>query len=161
MSTFKFNFSAFGKPKVKTSRNGNGKKIIERNIFGVIFITLTGDYYVVTNIGNFPLTIESYDVKGKNVFFTMELFNGKFQEIIQLKKADRNYRKYLPFCVGSIVKGTIYEIFKTNRFNISRVLELSDIKDEEVEYYKTTVRQAKNFFKTNYEEIIKCMNLQQ
>ena len=160
MSTFKFNFSAFGKPKIKNSRNGNGKKLIERNIFGVIFITIEGDYYVVTNIGNFPLTIESYDLKGKNVYFTMELFNGKFQEIIQLKKADRNYKKYLPFCVGSIVKGNIYEIFKTNRFNISRVLELSDINSTEYEYYRTTVRNAKNFFKNNYEEIIKCMNLQ-
>ena len=160
MSTFKFNFSAFGKPKIKNSRNGNGKKLIERNILGIIFVNIEGDYYVVTDIGNFPLTIESYEVKGKNVFFTMELFNGKFQEIIQLKKADRNYKKYLPFCVGSIVKGNIYEIFKTNRFNISRILELSDIDSALIEKYKATIHLAKDFFRNNYEEITKCMNLQ-
>ena len=89
------------------------------------------------------------------------LFDNKFQEIIRLNKATRNYKKYLPFCVGSIVKGNIYNIFGKNRFNISRVLELSDIENDKIEYYKLNVHNAKMFFKTNYEDIMKCMNLQQ
>lgn len=161
MSAIKFNFSAFGKPKVKKTKDANNKKIVERNILGVINITLEGKYYVHTDTEDYSLTLESYDIKGKNVFYTIELFDNKFQEIIRLNKATRNYKKYLPFCVGSIVKGNIYNIFGKNRFNISRVLELSDIEDDKIEYYKLNVHNAKMFFKTNYEDIMKCMNLQQ
>ena len=119
MSAIKFNFSAFGKPKVKKTKDANNKKIVERNILGVINITLEGKYYVHTDTEDYSLTLESYDIKGKNVFYTIELFDNKFQEIIRLNKATRNYKKYFKHIDCQTKHNLTYSNNKSNSLNNS------------------------------------------
>lgn len=158
MAEIKFNFSSFGKPKIKkTSNNLPRREIMHKAVIGVIGINLDGTYYVDLLNNKYPLTIESYDLKGKNVYYCVELQNNRTLEIISLTKKQRNTKKYLPFAVGSIVKGNLYRILGTPRFNISKILEYSDLNDSDIFYYKQKVREIKKYFKDNYEIILKCM----
>ena len=157
MADFKFNFSAFGKPKVKKTCDRT-RKLVDKNVLGVIGIHIDGTYYAQVGSCQLPLTIESYELRGKNVFYSIELINNKIQHIIQLNKLRQNVKKYLPFGVGCIVKGNIYNIYNTHRFNISKILELNEVPDETVFNFKTMSHEKKEFFRNNYEEIRKCMN---
>ena len=67
MADFKFNFSSFGKPKVKKSSTDRTRKLVDKNVLGVIGIYIDGTYYVQVGSCQLQLTIESYDLKGKNV----------------------------------------------------------------------------------------------
>lgn len=157
MSDFKFNFSKFGKPKVKTSRDLPRREVIQQNIIGVIGINLDATYYVDINGQKYTLTLESYDLKGKNVYYARVLQKNKTLEIIKLTKQVRNNKQYLPFAVGSIVKGSIYKILGMERFNIKKVLELKEVPEDTINYFKTQTIKHKRFFKDNYEEILQCM----
>lgn len=158
MAGFKFNFSSFGKPKVKKTSSDINRKLIERNVKGVIGITLDADYYVQVENKQYTLTIESYDLKGKNVYYCKELQNNKILEIISLTKQKRNQAKYLPFGVGCVVKGNIYNIFGKHRFNITKIIEFSELSQEDYNNFISISHNCKEFFKNNYEEIKKCMN---
>lgn len=158
MAGFKFNFSSFGKPKVKKTSNDRNRKLVERNVKGVIGITLDADYYVQVENKQYTLTIESYDLKGKNVYYCKELQNNKILEIISLTKQKRNQAKYLPFGVGCVVKGNIYNIFGKHRFNITKIIEFSELSQEDYNTFISISHNCKEFFKINYEEIKKCMN---
>lgn len=157
MSGFKFNFSHFGKPKVKKTGSSPRREIVIKDIIGVINITIDGQYYVLYKDKTYTLTLESYDLKGKNVYYAKSLIENKTLAVISLHKQDRNNKQYLPFAVGSIVKGNVYKILGIERFNINKVLELSDIPSESYNYYKQLVHEAKDFYRKNYEEIIKCI----
>ena len=157
MSGFKFNFSQFGKPKVKKTGNSPRREIVIKDIIGVINITIDGNYYVLCQDKTYNLTLESYDLKGKNVYYAKSLIENKTLAVISLHKQDRNNKQYLPFTVGSIVKGNVYKILNMERFNINKILDLSDIPSESYNYYKKLVHEAKDFYRKNYEEILKCI----
>lgn len=158
MASFKFNFSSFSKPKIKSERNLPRREIINRNVIGVIGIYLDASYYVEIDGTEYRLTIESYELKGKNVYYAKTLNESKTLEIIRLGKRVVGSRNYLPFAVGSIVKGNIYKILGTPRFNISKILELKDVPNDKLEYFKDLRHKHKQFYRDNYEEILKCMN---
>lgn len=158
MASFKFNFSTFNKPKVKTTKNLPRREVVKKNIIGVIGITIDGNYYVDLNDENYQLTLESYDIKGKNVYYSKVLQENKTLEIIRLNKRTINSKQYLPFAVGSVVKGSTYKILGVERFNINKILELKEIPEDLYNYYKTKIHKYKQFFRENYEEIIKCIN---
>lgn len=158
MAGFKFNFSEFGKPRVKKLGNSPRREIIQKNVIGVIGITIDARYFVDIDNTHYDLTIESYDIKGKNVYFAKILQNRRPLMIINLKKQTNNNKHYLPFSVGSIVKGSLYKILGFPRFNISKVLDYTDINPDEYDHYKYLSRQYKKFYVDNYEEIIKCMD---
>lgn len=158
MAGFKFNFSSFGKPKVKKTSNDRNRKLVEKNVKGVIGITLDANYYVQVENKQYTLTIESYDLKGKNVYYCRELQNNKILEIISLTKQKRNQSKYLPFGVGCVVKGNIYNIFGKHRFNITKIIEFSELSQEDYNNFISMSHNCKEFFRNNYEEIKKCMN---
>lgn len=158
MADIKFNFSSFGKPKIKKTSNGLPRReIIHKAVIGIVGINLDGTYYVDLLNNKYPLTIESYDLKGKNIYYCIELQNNRTLEIISLTKKQRDTKKYLPFAVGSIVKGNLYKILGTPRFNISKILEYSDLDDSDIYYYKQKVKEIKKYFRDNYETILKCM----
>lgn len=158
MASFKFNFSTFNKPKIKTTRNLPRREVVKKNIIGVIGITIDGNYYVDLNNENYQLTLESYEIKGKNIYYSKVLQENKTLEIIRLNKRIVNSKQYLPFAVGSIVKGNTYKILGIERFNINKILELKEIPEDLYNYYKTKIHKHKQFFRENYEEIIKCIN---
>lgn len=158
MAGFKFNFSSFGKPKVKKTSCDRNRKLVERNIMGVIGINLDAAYYVQVGEIQYSLTLESYDLKGKNVYYCKELQNNKILEVISLTKQKRNQRKYLPFGVGCVVKGNIYNIFGKHRFNITKVIEFKELSQEDYNKFISISHNCKEFFRNNYEEIKQCMN---
>ena len=77
---------------------------------------------------------------------------------ISLTKQKRNQSKYLPFGVGCVVKGNIYNIFGKHRFNITKIIEFSELSQEDYNNFISTSHNCKEFFRNNYEEIKKCMN---
>lgn len=158
MAGFKFNFSSFGKPKIKKTSYDRNRKLVEKNVKGVIGINLDATYYVQVGQNQYTLTLESYDVKGKNVYYCKELQNNKILEVISLTKQKRNQSKYLPFGVGCIVKGSIYNILGKNRFNITKVLDSTELSQEDYNNFISISHNCKEFFRNNYEEIKKCMN---
>lgn len=158
MASFKFNFSTFNKPKVKTTSNLPRREVVKKNIIGVIGITIDGNYYVDIDNENYQLTLESYNLKNKNVYYSKILQENKTLEIIKLNKRNRNNKQYLPFAVGSVVKGSTYKILGIERFNINKILDLKEIPDDKYNYYKNKIHKHKQFFRENYEEIIKCIN---
>lgn len=157
MAGYKFNFSKFGKPRVKSTNSSPRREIVAKNVIGVIGINIDASYYVETKDKQYKLTIESYELKGKNVYYARTLQNNRILNIISLKKRLVNNKQYLPFSVGCIVKGNIYKILGTERFNISRILDCKDVPEEYEYFVKTTVHIKKQFFRDNYEEIEKCM----
>lgn len=158
MVQYKFNFGKFGKPKVKSSSNLPRREIIHSNIIAVICIDINGEYHADFDDKLYDLTLESFELKGKNVYYARTLQNNKTLNIISLKKCKNNNNQYLPFAVGSIVKGNVYKILGKERFNIKKILELSEIPTESYNYFKNKVHKHKQFFRDNYEEILKCMN---
>lgn len=154
MSGFKFNFGKFGKPKINKSGNLPRREIIQKNVIAVIGIDLNGQYYADLNGTNYNLTIESYEVKGKNVYYSRKLQNDKTLMIISLKKLNHNNNNvYLPFTVGSIVKGNTYKILGIERFNISKILELKDVPENNINYYRNLSIKYKKFYKEHQKEI--------
>lgn len=158
MAELKFNFSSFGVPKVKKTKTYEAKKpIVDKNIIGVVGIDITGNYYVTTKTKDYSITVNSYDITGKNKIYAVELQDNKALCIIESKKKNNDSTYYLPFCVGSIVKGHIRLILGKERFEIRSVLEISDISEEEKNYYRDLVHKYKKFYRDNYEEIRKCI----
>lgn len=156
MESFKFNFSKFGKPKIKS--NNLPRRRIATNLIGVIGIKLNGTYYVQIGDKQYDLTLESYDIKDKNVYYAKKLQNNKIVEIITLNKRTCNSKQYLPFGVGCIVKGNLYEILLKERFNISKILTIDEISTEDYNILKNISHEKKKFFRDNYNEILQCMN---
>jgi len=157
MANYKFNFSKFGKPRVKSTNSSPRREIVAKNIIGVIGIKLDGSYYIVTKDKEYLLTIESYELKGKNVYYARTLQNNRILNVISLSKKLVNNKQYLPFGVGSIVKGNVYKILGTERFNIGKILEAKDVPEEYQYFVRNTVHNNKQFFRDNYEEIEKCI----
>lgn len=157
MAEYKFNFSKFGKPRVKSTSSSPRREIVAKNIIGVIGINIDASYYVETKDKQYQLTIESYELKGKNVYYARTLQNNRILNIISLKKKLVNNKQYLPFSVGCIIKGNVYKILGTEIFNINKILDCKDVPEEYEHFVKTTVHIKKQFFRDNYEEIEKCM----
>ena len=156
MAEFKLNFSSFGKAKVKRTYEKT-KPIIEKNVIGVVGIDLSGVYFVTINNKNYPITLNSYEIKGKNKFYAIELQNDRALCIMEQNKRASNHKKYCPFTIGSIVKGNIRLIVEKERFDLAKVLEISDIEEESRNYYRDIIHRYKKFYRENYETIIKCI----
>lgn len=156
MAGFKFNFSDFGKPKVKKIYERT-KPIIKRNVIGVVGIDINGNYFVTIENINYPITLNSYDIKGRNKYYAIELQNNKSLCIISQNKRDTNNKKYCAFTIGSIVKGNTRKILEIERFDLVKVLEITDLPEENRNYYREIVHNYKQFFRNNYETIIKCI----
>ena len=155
MAEFKFSFS---KPKPKTKTNNTPiRKCIQKDVFGVIGIKLDSTYFVDINGKEYPLTIESYNVKGKKEYYAICLQNDKLLHIIRYNNRPCNSKVYLPFYVGAIVKGSTYLIFGAERFNFKKVYHKSELTENEYGKYKFKSEHYKKFFKEHYKEIMECM----
>lgn len=155
MNGLKFTFN-FNKKKSKT-KNKPISNIIKKNIIGIVGIELNGTYYVLIDNVKYPLTLESYNVKGKEIYYAITLYEKKTLTIMRNSKRTCNSKKYLPFYVGAIVKGSTYLIHGLERFNLKKVLDYKDLDESQLFYYKNKVHEFKEFFRNNYEQILQCM----
>lgn len=141
-----FNFSPIVKKK---SNNVKPKEsnIVEKDVRGVIHITLEGQYYIPLKETIYYIAKDCYDCKGKNVLFYKGLVDGNNIKVIKLDKFIlSDYTNYLPFTVGCYVKGNLIRENSTTKFFITRLIKYDEtIKIERVNAIK--------FFKEHYDEI--------
>ena len=158
MAKFTFTFSS-PKPTAKSKKvYEKTRPIIKKNVIGVVGIDISGNYFVTIDGKNYPITLNSYAIKGHNKFYAIELQNNKALCIMEQNKRNTNNKKYQPFTVGSIVKGNTRLIVERERFDFSKVIEIKDLPEESRNYYRDIVHRYKQFYRDNYEEIIKCIN---
>lgn len=145
-----FNFSIPVKKESKRKVNTNVSRtynIIEKDVLGVVFITLEASFYVYTNRGEFKFTDDSFSCKNiKNVY--AQLLDTNKQRILCVRaerKIECDKDVFLPFAAGVCVIGNIVEDrFKTLRFNFKKAFVDADNK---------IAQKALNFWRTNYEVI--------
>lgn len=142
-------------PVKKVSNKGAVKikqdVIVQKNVAGVVHITLEGIYYIPFNDTIYYIAKNCYNCKGKRTLFYKGLLNGNNIKVIKLDKfVLSDYTNYLPFTVGCYVKGDLIKEDGIIKFSISKLLKYDEnIKIERVNAIK--------FFRKNYEEI--CQNL--
>lgn len=151
---FKLNFS-----KSKVKKNPNKKyQLVKNGAVGVVGITSTASYFVDINNKQYQFTIDSYDIKGKSIFYARELQNNKSVNVIRLNKININNRKYIPFAVGSIVKGNIYLINGVERFQFKRLFDADEMESELAQTLIFKQKEFKKFYRDNYNIIKQCMD---
>lgn len=151
---FKLNFS---KPKTKVKNPNKKYQLIKNGVVGVIGITSTASYFVDIDNKEYQLTIDSYDIKGKSTFYAKELQNNKSINVIRLNKININSRKYIPFTVGSIVKGNIYLINGIERFQFKKLYDIDEIESISQDLLFKQ-KEFKKFYRDNYNIIKQCMD---
>ena len=151
---FKLNFS---KSKTKVKNPNKKYQLIKNGVVGVIGITSTASYFVDIDNKQYQLTIDSYDIKGKSIFYAKELQNNKSVNIIRLNKINVNNRKYIPFTVGSIVKGNIYLINGIERFQFKKLYDIDEIESISQDLLFKQ-KEFKKFYRDNYNIIKQCMD---
>lgn len=139
-------------PKKKTKRNTNTNKyrLIEKDVEGIVVISLKAMYSVSCKIGTIPITRESYSCKNKNAIYHQ--LCGNNSRICYIRYKDKKYecngKLWLPFAPGCIVKGNIVESEFGNKF---------DIKNTWIDPDNIDAHNAFKFFKDNYEQISKVL----
>ena len=151
---FKLNFS---KAKTKVKNPNKKYQLVKNGVVGVIGITSTASYFVDIDNKQYQLTIDSYDIKGKSTFYAKELQNNKSVNVIRLNKININSRKYIPFTVGSIVKGNIYLINGIERFQFKKLYDIDEIESISQDLLFKQ-KQFKQFYRDNYNIIKQCMD---
>lgn len=153
---FKFNFSGF---KTKTTKvNKQNKILLKKDAVGVIKITLTASYFVDVDNIDYPLTSNSFDVKDKQIYYAKKLQGNRLLNIRRLDKFQVNNNNYIPFNVGSLIKGNIYSIYGKEYFDFKKIIDISDLNEETIQSYINKIKEYKSFYRKNYNEIIKCMD---
>lgn len=145
-----FDFSIIGK-----INKANNKKvaIINKNIIGIVHISIDGEFYINANNRAIPIFFECFSKINKNKLYCINLYNNKRLCIIRDKKCITKIdnKNYLPFAPGCIVKGDIIK---------DKNIEVFKIKTITTEYDNIEAKQAFMFWKNNYETIkkngIKC-----
>lgn len=152
MPTFNFSLAFSKKKEKKTSKNNNRSKIIEKDIIGVIFITIDANYEVEIKGNRYDIKNECYTCKGYTHIYTHLCNYNKWTCIIRTPENsfERNINYYLPFVEGCCVKG---DIIQDNVFNKKVFL----IKDIYQDYENPVTLIARKFYNEHYEEINKAI----
>lgn len=143
-----FNFSAASKPKAKTRSNNSSVRYekIEKDVLGVICITLALDYFVEIGKERYPIVKEDYTSEGKGELYEQDLGGDKYRVRHIRSKEDRckaNTDYFLPFAPGCCVIGHIvkHHITKNTMFKIKKVFIDRENKDA-----KRSIRWYRNHY---------------
>lgn len=146
-----FSFSIVEKVvKVKHKKSVESKdKILSKDVYGVVFIDLEGNYTVKVNGKNYEIKPKCFNTQGVEKLYFQRLSKDGYREIVARPldlcfKTDEKH--YLPFNVGCEVLGNIIERHTTKKifFDITKVEQYSSNPDCKV---------ALHFYKENYETI--------
>lgn len=148
-----FSFSPV-KKKEKRKANNNTKqyKIIEKSIVGVIYVTIKGEFDVLYNGVFYKIHPKCFKCKGKAKIYKLGEDKPKrfgFTRVLEDYKEFNSFG-WLPFTIGSIVKGNIIVDNRTNHYWFY-------IKKEWLDYDNELSKKAYNYYKENYEEINKII----
>lgn len=127
----------------------NRVKILKKNVYGVVFIDIEGNYSVKVDNVYYKIEPKCFKTQGVEKLYLQRLSKDGHREIFARPldfcfKVDEKH--YLPFNVGCEVLGNIEEnnITKNIFFNILKVEQYSPNPDCKI---------ALNFYKENYETI--------
>lgn len=136
--------------KVKDKKLVDNKvKILKKNVYGVIFIDIDGNYSVKVDNTYHKIKPKCFKTQGVEKLYLQRLSKGGHREIVA-RPLDLCYKTdekhYLPFNVGCEVLGNIEEnnITKNVFFNIFKVEQYSSNPDCKI---------ALKFYRENYETI--------
>lgn len=136
--------------KVKDKKLVDNKvKILKKNVYGVVFIDIDGNYSVKVDNVYHNINPKCFNTQGVEKLYLQRLSKDGYKEILARPlnfcfKSDEKH--YLPFNVGCEVLGNVEEnnITKNISFNILKVEQYSSNPDCKI---------ALNFYKENYETI--------
>lgn len=123
MPSFDFNFAP-KKSKRKTAKSNSGTEIIESNVIGCVWVDCNGSYTVKVNDTHYKISKDSYNCKGKQVIYRHgEGDRARFAFVRAIDNMWSSHNIWLPFTVGSIVKGNIVVVhpFNFTYFVIKRI----------------------------------------
>ena len=152
-----FNFTVVEKETKVAKRKsvGNKSEILSKNIYGVVFIDIEGNYTVMVNGKHFIIHPDNYNTQGVSMIYLQRLSVDGQREIVArpLDFAPRlDGKHYLPFTVGCEVLGNIIKNKLSNQicFDILKVEPYCNNIDS---------KEAIQFYKDNYETIQKNRGL--
>lgn len=139
------------KEKRKTAKNTLRSKILEKNVEGVVWIDDKGELTVrVIPDKRYKIHLDSYSCKGKKNIYTRKLENRRVVCIIRNigEYLECNHDVFLPFAVGSIVKGNVVMIGFDKQFVI---------KDYWTDLNNDDSHSALEYYRDNYDTIINAL----
>lgn len=139
------------KEKRKTSKNTLRSKILEKNVTGVVWINIKGEFNVkILPDKYYPIHTDSYSCKGKRNIYTRRLENRRVVCIIrnigECLECDTDI--FVPFAVGSIVSGNIVQIGFDKQFVINKCW--TDLNNDDAHF-------ALEYYRDNYDTIITAL----
>lgn len=145
----RFNFSSItdnNKSKNSKKSNFTNYVILEREVWGVVYITLNATYYVKLDDGRiYDIAPKCYKIGRRKTIYFRKLLDG--QPAIYRRVNTRNLSidncRYLPFGVGCRVKCNIVEDPITKRHKVT-------IKICRVDYLDERFYTAVQYLKKNY-----------
>lgn len=145
MRNFTFNFNLV-KNKVDKKEYSN---IIEKDVEGIICVNLNGEFYISKNNENsYKIHPTSYSCKNKSKVYPLNIDKNKSRICWHRveNKQELSNKAYLPFSAGLIAIGDVIKENNTIYFKINKVISNNSNKN---------CKEAFNYFKNNYKEIIK------
>lgn len=139
------------KEKKKTVKNNLRYKILEKDIEGVVWIDNKGELTVrVSSDKRYSIHIDSYSCKGKKNIYARRLENRRVIRIIRNvgEYSECNHNIFLPFTVGSIVKGNVVMIGFDKQFVI---------KDCWTDLNNDDSHLAREYYRDNYDTILNVL----
>lgn len=143
-----FNFAIINKKESENKKVKTNYETLRKDVEGVIFIDINGEYTVAVEKDKYKLTKESYSSKGKTIVYAQG-FDSK-RRLRHIRNSGEKYETnplfWLPFHAGVLVRGNIVKHLGNTVFNIKKILH--DTKNELCD-------KAFSFYKENYKEINK------
>lgn len=152
MPTFNFSLTPTKKKEKQTDKINSRFEVVEKNLIGVVFITLTADYEVQVNGVRYDIKEECYTCKGHVYIYThSDNLKGRICYIRnQDNLGDRNISHWLPFVEGCSVKGNIIRDKVLNK----KVFLIKDIYED---YSNPIAHEARQFYRENAKEIFNAI----
>lgn len=140
-----FNFSIINK-KDNAKKSKTNYDTLKKDVEGVIFININGEYSVCVDNNKYKLTDESYKSKGKYIVYMQGFDSIRRVRYIRNReeRIETNPLFLAPFHAGVLVKGNIVFHNNSKCFDIKKIYH--DNKNEMCD-------KAFSFYKEHYKEI--------
>lgn len=152
MPTFNFSLAPTKKKERQTTKSDGRFEVVERNLIGVVFITLTADYEVQVAGNRYDIKEECYTCKGYARIYTHS--HNLKERICYIRNQDdlgnRNILHWLPFIEGCSVKGNIIRDKVLNK----KVFLIKEIYED---YSNPVAHAARQFYRENAKKIFNAI----
>ena len=152
MPTFNFSLTPTKKKEKQTTKSNGRFEVVEKNLIGVVFITLTADYKVQVDDNRYDIKEECYTCKSHAYIYTHS-HNLKGRTLYirnQDNLGERDILHWLPFVEGCSVKGDIIRDKILNK----KVFLIKDIYED---YSNPIAHEARQFYRENAKEIFNAI----